>query len=156
MMYLTDKDKATIRDALEALAKPGYGLQGIFEDYPNETIDKYYAAYKYYVKEANRKMAIANKALALLDAPQAPTQDAELNRMTKEIVRIYCVGGMEEAFCDRLAARDAQLRSAVVEECKAVLDKYTGLDVHCKDGWGVIKLSSEVIATLNAIKGWSK
>lgn len=83
---------------------------------------------------------IISRLIALLDAPKAPTQDDE----------VPIIHGRAE-----LEDHDRRIRDAVVEECKAVLDKFTGFDAHCKDGWGIIKLSPKVIAALGALKGGS-
>jgi hypothetical protein len=73
---MTTQDKATsraesgeavevkrLREALEQVALPGVGLANIFEDHPEETIDKYYAAYKYCMRDIERRMTIARAAL---------------------------------------------------------------------------------------------
>jgi len=52
-----------LREALEQVALPGVGLANIFEDHPEETIDKYYAAYKYCMRDIERRMTIARAAL---------------------------------------------------------------------------------------------
>ena len=52
-----------LREALEQVALPGVGLANIFEDHPEETIDKYSAAYKYCMRDIERRMTIARAAL---------------------------------------------------------------------------------------------
>ena len=59
-----------LREALEEIARPGVGLANIFADHPEETIDKYYAAYKYCMRQIDRRREIAHAAL------EAPKEQA--------------------------------------------------------------------------------
>ena len=71
--YRTEKARAeaaeaevkALREALEEIARSGtvVGLANIFGDHPEETIDKYYAAYKYCMRQIERRMFIARAAL---------------------------------------------------------------------------------------------
>lgn len=54
-----------LREALERIAANRYGLQGIFGDHPEESIDKYYAAYKYCLSQIENIQFIARDALLL-------------------------------------------------------------------------------------------
>ena len=58
-----EAEAKALREALEQVALPGVGLANIFEDHPEETIDKYYAAYKYCMRDIERRMTIARAAL---------------------------------------------------------------------------------------------
>ena len=63
-------DAKALREALEEIARPGVGLANIFADHPEETIDKYYAAYKYCMRQIDRRREIAHAAL------EAPKEQA--------------------------------------------------------------------------------
>ena len=63
-------DEKALREALEEIARPGVGLANIFADHPEETIDKYYAAYKYCMRQIDRRREIAHAAL------EAPKEQA--------------------------------------------------------------------------------
>ena len=62
-MVDAEAEVKALREALEQVALPGVGLANIFEDHPEETIDKYYAAYKYCMRDIERRMTIARAAL---------------------------------------------------------------------------------------------
>lgn len=51
------------KKALEKIASPKYGLQAIYEDYPDENIDFYKELARYYCGLASSYQSIARKAL---------------------------------------------------------------------------------------------
>ncbi len=51
------------KEALEKIAQPTYGVQGIQEDYPDDNIDYYKALSSYYSKLVFRYKQIARTAL---------------------------------------------------------------------------------------------
>lgn len=53
----------TYKEALENIVKPKYGLQGIYEDHSEETLEFYKELYEYYSSLAKQYERLAREAL---------------------------------------------------------------------------------------------
>lgn len=66
---------AVAREALSVVRKPGYGLQGIIEEFGHDANAYNYRAGEYWRSECYRRTNIARAALARIDALQALPRD---------------------------------------------------------------------------------